>query len=54
MHIRFSSSTKVNCRFLHVNRKGNKLAHALTRRAVLSADTNVWMEDLSWDLDDVV
>ena len=51
--IRFLSSI-VNCSFLHVNRKGNKLAHALTRRAVLSAATDEWMEDLSRDLDDVV
>ena len=31
--IRFLSSS-VNCSFLHVNKKGNKLVHALTRRAV--------------------
>ncbi|KAK9983282.1 hypothetical protein SO802_032807 [Lithocarpus litseifolius] len=33
--------------------EGNKLAHALARRAVLSADFDVWMEDLPRDLDDV-
>ena len=51
--IRFLSST-VNCSVLHVNRKGNKLAHALARRAILSVNTDVWMEDLPRDLDDVV
>ena len=51
--IRFLSST-INCSVLHVNRKGNKLAHALARRAILSVDTDVWMEDLPRDLDDVV
>ena len=49
--IRFLSST-VSCSFLHVNRRGNKLAHPLARRAVLSADTDVWLEDLPRDLDD--
>ena len=39
--------------FIHVKRRGNKLAHALACRAVLSADTNVWLEDLPRDLDDV-
>ncbi|XP_030941619.1 uncharacterized protein LOC115966542 [Quercus lobata] len=38
--IRLLSSSFI-CNFLHVNRKGNKLAHALARRAVLSADTDV-------------
>lgn len=33
---------------------GNKLAHGLARRAVLSANTNVWLEDLPRDLDDVL
>ncbi|KAL0001329.1 hypothetical protein SO802_015110 [Lithocarpus litseifolius] len=41
------------CNFVHVQREGNKLAHALARRAVLSADFDVWMEDLPRDLDDV-
>ena len=40
-----SLSSTINCSFLHVNRKGNKLAHALARRAVLSTDIDVWMEE---------
>ena len=43
--IRFLSSS-VSCSFLHVKRKGNRLAHTLTRRAVSSANLNVWLEDL--------
>ena len=42
-----------SCQFFHVRREGNKLAHELARRAVLSADTDVWVEDLSDDLDAV-
>lgn len=42
-----------HCQFQHVRRKGNKLAHGLARRAVLFADTDVWVEDLSGDLEDV-
>ena len=34
-------SSLFTCSFLHVNRKGNMLAHALARRAVLSTDTEV-------------
>ena len=49
-----SLSSTINCSFLHVNRKGNKLAHALTRRAVLSTDIDVWMEEFPQDLEDVV
>ena len=33
---------------------GNKLAHSLTRRAVLAADTDVWLEQLPQDLVDVI
>ena len=40
-----------HCSFQHVRRDGNKLAHNLTRRAVLSADTNVWVEELPSELD---
>ena len=47
-------SSIFTCSFLHVNRKGNMLAHALARRAVLSADTEVWIEELPQDLEDVV
>ena len=50
--IRFLSSS-ISCSFLHVKRKGNRLAHALARRAVSTADTDVWLEDLPQDLDDV-
>ena len=42
------------CSFLHVNRKGNILAHALARRVVLFVDTKVWIEELPQDLEDVV
>ena len=51
--IRLLSSSFI-CNFLHVNRKGNKLAHALARRAVLSDNTDVWIEELPRDLEDVV
>ena len=32
---------------------GNNLAHFLARRAVLTVDTDVWLEELPQDLDDV-
>ena len=51
--IKLLSSSMSCCNFIHVKRKGNKLAHAFAHRAVLSADTNVWLEDLPYDLDDV-
>ena len=41
------------CSFKHVKREQNKLAHALTRRAVLAEGTNVWLEDLPPYLDGV-
>ena len=41
------------CQFLHVKWDGNKLTHALARRAVSSANTVVWVEELPNDLDDV-
>ena len=50
--IRFLSSS-ISCSFLHVKRKGNRLAHALARRAISSANTDVWLEDLPQNLDDV-
>ncbi|XP_030959057.1 uncharacterized protein LOC115981006 [Quercus lobata] len=34
-------------------RRGNKLAHSLAKRAVLAADTDVWLEELPQDLIDV-
>ena len=39
--------------YQHVGRDGNKLAHCLARRAVSTADTDVWVEDLPGDLDTV-
>ena len=50
--IRFLSSS-IPCSFLHVKHKGNRLAHALACRAVSSADTDMWLEDLPPDLDNV-
>ena len=46
---------RLNCCLLkvHVRHEGSKLAHALVRRAILSADIDVWLEDLPCDLDDV-
>ena len=41
------------CSFHHVLREGNSLAHSLARRPVLTADTDVWVEELPSDLDDV-
>ena len=37
--------------FFHVRMEGNKLAHELAKRAVLFADTDIWVEDLLNDLD---
>ena len=44
------------CHFIHVRRGGggNRLAHALVKRAVIAVDTDVWLEELPLDLDDVV
>ena len=47
-------SSIFTCSFLYVNRKGNMLAHVLARRTVLSANTEVWIEELPQDLEDVV
>uniref|UniRef100_A0A7N2QZ24 RNase H type-1 domain-containing protein n=1 Tax=Quercus lobata TaxID=97700 RepID=A0A7N2QZ24_QUELO len=33
------------CQFLHVRREGNRLAHALTRRPISTANTDVWVEE---------
>ena len=41
------------CRFIHVRRGGNKLAHALVRRAVSSTGLDVWVEELPFDLESV-
>ena len=51
--IRCFSSSLVSCSFIHVRREGNKLAHAFVRRAILSADIDVWVKELPNDLDDV-
>ncbi|XP_050290021.1 uncharacterized protein LOC126728200 [Quercus robur] len=42
-----------HCSYQHVGRDGNKLAHSLARRAVSTADIDVWVEDLPGDLDAV-
>ncbi|XP_030973303.1 uncharacterized protein LOC115993151 [Quercus lobata] len=42
------------CNFIHIRRGGNKLAHSLAKRAVLAADTDVWLEELPQDLIDVL
>ena len=34
-------------------REENKLAYGLTRRTVLIADTDIWVEELPSDLDNV-
>ena len=39
--------------FVMLRREGNKLAHALARRAVASADFDVWLEELPRDLEDI-
>ena len=45
--------SNINCSFCHVKRVGNKLAHALDRRVDVSVDFDVWLEDLSRDLEDI-
>ena len=42
-----------SCRFKHVKKVGNQLAHSLTRRAILFADLDLWLEEIPPDLDDV-
>ena len=49
---RVSASLRL-CKFQHVRWEGNRLAHTLARRAVLSVDTDVWIKSLPNDLDDV-
>ena len=48
-----SCSSFIKISFQHVRKEGNNLAHALARRAVLSANTTVWVEELPTDLEDV-
>ena len=43
-----------SCFFNHTRRGGNRLAHSLAKRAVLAVDTDVWLEELSQDLIDVL
>ena len=42
-----------SCKFNHVRREGNRLAHVLAKGAVISVDTNIWVESLSNNLDSV-
>ncbi|XP_075662978.1 uncharacterized protein LOC142632468 [Castanea sativa] len=51
--IQDSCSSFSRISFQQVRREGNKLAHSLARRAVVSADTDVWVEELPTDLEDV-
>lgn len=39
--------------FQHVRREGNRLAHSLVKKSVLSTDTEIWVEALPEDVDDV-
>ena len=48
--IKKASSWFPFCSFCHVYRGGNNLAHSLAKRAILSADTDVWIEELPQDL----
>nr|XP_023907618.1 uncharacterized protein LOC112019310 [Quercus suber] len=45
-------ATLQTCTFHHTLREGNLLAHSLARRAVLTADTVVWVKELPSDLND--
>ena len=40
--------------FSHVSRTGNQAAHSLARRAILSENLNVWMEEVPPDIIDVI
>ena len=51
--VRRIGATLQTCSFHHVLREGNALTHSLARRAVLITDTDVWVEELPSDLDDV-
>ena len=42
-----------SCMFQHVRREGNRLAHSLAKNTVLFANTNVWIESLPEDVEDV-
>ena len=41
------------CRFQHVRRERNRLAHSLAKKAILFADTKVWVEALPKEVPDV-
>ena len=41
------------CRFQHVRREGNSLAHSLAKKTVLTADMEVWVEALPEEVADV-
>ena len=45
--------TVQHCQFQYVRQEGNKLAHTLARRTVLTANTDVQVEELPSDLDNV-
>ena len=40
-----------SCMFQHVRRDGNRLGYSLVKKAVLSADLEVWVEELPKDVD---
>ena len=40
--------------FSHVSQTGNQAAHSLARRAILSENLNVWMEEVPPDIIDVI
>ena len=52
--IRLLLSSLSCCNFVHVQHEGNKLSYALPRRAVVSANIDVWLEDLPHYLDVVL
>ena len=42
-----------SCLFPHVQCEGNRLAHCLAKKTVLSADIDVWVKSLSDEVEDV-
>ena len=40
-----------SCMFQHVRRDVNRLAHSLVKKAVLSTNLEIWVEDLPEDVD---
>ena len=42
-----------SCLFQHVRHEGNRLAHCLAKKIVLSADTDVWVKSLLENVEDV-